>query len=123
MHGYEKFRDYLLDEGYRIIDENDTFFVFRSEGETFFVFKHPSSNVQVTQALGARKDVDRNKLLQLCNEMNDDKFIIKFVLQDDYVLCSAEFLVGDKVDHDFVEMMLPLLDHVSDEFMVKMSEL
>ena len=123
MHGYEKFRDYLLDEGYRIIDENDTFFVFRSEGETFFVFKHPSSNVQVTQALGARKDVDRNRLLQLCNQMNDDKFIIKFVLQNEHVLCSVEFLVGDEVDHDFVEMMLPLLDHVSDEFMVKMSEL
>lgn len=123
MHGYEKFRDYLLDEGYRIIDDNDTFFVFRSEGTPFIVFKHPSSNVQMVLALGARKDVDRNRLLQLCNEMNDDKFIIKFVLQNEHVLCSVEFLVGDEVDHDFVEMMLPLLDHVSDEFMAKMSEL
>ena len=115
MHGFEKFREFLTDEGYRIMDDQETFYVFKHEGTSFFVFKHKSPYVQLAMPLGVG-DTDRSRLLEVCNEMNDNCMVVKFVVRADHVLANFEFAMFDNTPHDFLEAVMPYLDNVTDDF-------
>lgn len=119
MHGFEKFREFLIDEGYRVTDDKETFFVFKHEGTNFFVFKNKSPYVQVAMPLGTG-DHDRSELLEVCNQLNDDRMVAKFVVRSDHVLCNFEFAMFDDMPHDFLEAIMPYLDNVTDEFFEKL---
>ena len=122
MHGFEIFRNFLTSEGYPIIDDKETFFVFKSEGAAFLVFKNPSPYVQMAMPLNVG-DHDRSQLLELCNDMNDDCLMMKFVTRTDHVLANFEFPIFEDTSTEFLESIMPTIDGATDEFLDKLSAL
>ena len=80
MNGYEYLMKLLKEEGFRMSEE-ETYFSFKYQGNNYVAFKNDGPFLQIVMVCNTR-DYARNQLLEVCNTMNDNKFIIKFVVKD-----------------------------------------
>ena len=117
MKGYEFFLRFLKNEGFRTNDEGN-YFTFRFQGNTFVVFKHDSRFLQVIQVIKA-EGYTRSRLLETCDKLNDDKFVVKCTVHDNNIIwCCYETLPNEYTSSDDFELIMTLLDKSTDEFYV-----
>lgn len=120
MKGYEYLLRFLNEEGFRKSDE-ENYFSFKFEGNTYLVFKNDSPYLQVLLLLRA-DGYDRIQMLEACNKLNDDKFVVKFTVHDATIWCSYEFKPSDETTNDEFAVILMLLDKGSDELYAELNK-
>ena len=120
MKGYEYLLRFLHEEGFRKNDE-ENFFSFKFEGNTYLVYKNDSPYLQVLLLLRAN-GYDRTKMLEACNKLNDDKFVVKFTVHDDTIWCSYEFKPSNETTNDEFALIFTLLDKGSDELYAELNK-
>lgn len=118
MAGFNYLLNFLKDEGFRIKEE-ENHFSFKYQGSLYIAFKNDSPYLQIVLICNT-KSFTRSKLLEVCNEMNEEKFVIKFTVQDETVWCSYEFRPTEHTSSDEFETALILLDKASDEMFEKL---
>lgn len=109
MFGYEYLKNFLREEGFRINEEN-TFFSFKYQGKNYVAFKNEGPYLQLVMICDTSQH-SKYKLLEVCNKLNSDKFVIKFIVNDDDVWCSYEFIPTQKTSGEDFETILILLDN------------
>ena len=120
MKGYEYLLRGLNEEGFRKSDEGN-YFSFKYEGNTYIVFKNDSPYLQVLLLLKA-DGYSRTQMLEACNKLNDDKFVVKFTVHDSVIWCSYEFKPSDETTNDEFDLILTLLDKGSDELFAELNK-
>ena len=120
MTGFDYFKRFLQDEGFRPKEE-DGFASFKFEGTSYFLVKNESAFVQVVVVCNTEK-YDRIKVLEVCNKLNADKFVTKFVVNDKTVWCSYEFSPSEHTSTDEYSMILSLLEKNSDELFQRLDQ-
>lgn len=120
MFGFEYLRNFLREEGYKVNDE-DGHFSFKYQGTVYIAFKNESPYLQIIVICNT-KDYPRERMLELCNQLNGDKFVIKFIAMDDTVWCSYEFLPSEHTTNEDFDRTMVLLDKASDELFERLSK-
>lgn len=120
MYGYNYLKNFLQEEGFRL-NEESSYISFKFQGSTFIAFKSESPFLQIVMICNT-KSYSRSQLLEVCNTMNSDKFVIKFVVSDENVWCSYEFQPTENTKSDEFETALYLIDKASDELFEKLSK-
>ncbi len=116
MKGFDYFENFMRNEGYRY-EDSENFIKFKYQGTTFFAFKNDSSFLQVLVPCSV-KGIDELKVLRCCNQMNDDKFVVKFVYKGDgSVWCNYEIEPNESTTTADFEFIFRALDSFSDEFL------
>ena len=120
MKGYEYLKRFLNEEGFRYDEEGDIL-SFKFEGNRFFVVKKDNPYLSILQVCNAEGH-SRIELLEKCNDLNDNYFIIKFTVQDSKVWCTYEFKPSENTSTEDFVMALTLLDKASDDLLQKISK-
>lgn len=118
MFGYNYLKNFLQEEGFRM-NEEDGHFSFKFQGSTYVAFKNESTYLQIVLICNTG-DIDRSHLLEVCNSMNRDRFVVKFVAMQSTVWCSYEFKPSNETSSDDFENIFLLLDKASDEMFEKL---
>lgn len=113
MAGFNYLLNFLNEEGFKV-NEEEKHFSFKYQGSLYVAFKNDSPFLQIVMICNT-KDVATSRLLEVCNDMNRDKFVIKFVVMDDTVWCSYEFIPSEHTPSVEYEAALTFLDKASDE--------
>lgn len=121
--GYTYLTKFLENENFRY-EDNETFLKFKVQMVNYIAFKNDSPFLQIVIMCGTQ-NADRNKLLELCNGMNSDKFVCKFTLTDDSerILCSYEFLPSEHTSETEWMTLFSILDKNSDELLDRLGKL
>lgn len=120
MKGYEYLLRFLNDEGFRKSDE-ENYFSFKFEGNTYIVFKLDSPYLQVVLLLNG-ESYNRTQMLEACNKLNNDKFIVKFVVRNSIIWCSYEFKPSDETTNEEYALIMTALDKGSDELYAELNK-
>lgn len=120
MKGFEYLVKFLKEEGFRY-DENDSRLSFKVQGNPFYAYKNDSRFLQIVLFLDIEGQ-NRSKMLELCNSLNQDLFVIKFTVNKDSnrVWCSYEFEPNASTTSDDFMAAFRLLDKYTDEFLEKL---
>ena len=118
MAGFNFLLKFLKDEGFKV-NEEDNHFSFKYQGSLYIAFKNDSPFLQIVEICNT-KSFTRSKLLEVCNEMNEDKFVVKFIVVGENVWCSYEFIPTEHTSSDEFELALGFLDKASDEMFEKL---
>lgn len=121
MNGYEYLKNFLREEGYKIQTENDSWLTFKYQGTTVFGFKNASPYLQLVVMCNTQ-DIPRSKVLDVCNTINDDKFVVKCIAREDGAWVCYEFEPSDRTSSQKFEDILGYLDSVSDMLLSKLSD-
>lgn len=113
MKGFEYVERFLQNEGFRFSKE-DNYISFKFEGTTYVTFKNDSNYVEI-MLICDTDDIDRLTLLETCNGLNQEKFALKFSVQDNTVWCSYEFIPSEQTSNDDFCAILTMLWKASDE--------
>lgn len=120
MLGIDYLKNYLRNEGFRF-EEQDTFISFKFQGVNYIAFKNDSPFLQL-MIMCNTKDKSRNQCLEVCNELNSNRFVVKCtVVESNNVWCSYEFKPSEKTSADEFAAILGYLDKASDELLEKLS--
>ena len=119
MAAIDYLKNFLRNEGFRF-EESESFLNFKVQGNTYYAFKSDSPYLQIV--IICNYGCTRSRALEICNQLNSDKYITKCVVNDDRVWCSWEFLPTEHTTTDYFMTIFQLLDHVSDEFLAKSNE-
>lgn len=117
MYGYEFLKNFLREEGFRM-NEEDGVISFKYQGGNYIAFENEGPYLQIVMICNTRS-VSTSKLLEICNEMNSGRFIIKFIVNDGNVWCSYEFMPTEETSSDYFDTILTLLDKATDELFEK----
>lgn len=109
MFGYEYLEKFLHEEGFRI-NEESSFFSFKYQGKNYVAFKNESPYLQLVMMCDTSQH-PKSKLLEVCNKLNSDKFVVKFIVNGDDVWCSYEFIPTQKTSGEDFDTILMLLDN------------
>ena len=120
MKGYEYLKNFLREEGFRF-NEEESYISFKFEGNTFVAFKKETSFLSILQICNANGS-SRSQLLEKCNDLNDQYFIVKFTVHDDKVWCTYEFMPSSQTTSDDFITILTLLDKASDDLLNEISK-
>lgn len=108
MAGYHYLLNYLQNEGFTFNEDNDQI-SFKYQRFVFSAFKNELQFLQIV-APCITSNVSRDKLLDICNELNDEFFIIKFsMIREDCCWCSYEFIPTEQTSNEDFEMALDSL--------------
>lgn len=121
MHGYEYLKKFLSEEGYRITDENERHFIFKYQGTSVFAFKNESPYLQIVVMCNTSK-YSRSKILEVCNEINFDKFIVKCMAGEQAAWVSYEFRPDQHTTNEEFDHIIRVLDNTSDLLFEKLSK-
>lgn len=121
MYGFEYLKKFLREEGYKIREEEDGHFTFKYQGTIFVVFKSNSPYLQVVVMCKADA-YSRLSILNVCNQINSEKYVVKCIAMDDSAWISYEFRPNDYTTNDDFDHILSELDRDSDLFFQKISE-
>lgn len=119
MTGCDYLKNFLQEEGFRFMEE-EQYISFKFEGTTYFAFKRDSSFLQIVLVCNTKR-FDRHKILETCNELNIDKTVVKFTLNEDVVWCNYEFFPTEHTPADFFEMILSIMNKTSDELFSRLA--
>lgn len=117
MSGYEYLVRFLLEGGYRY-EDHERVITFKIEGVNYIAFKNDDNPfLQITLGCNV-EDESRIKLLELCNYLNRQKFILKFTVNSDAssVYCSYEFEPSAITSEDDFMSVFYTMDRATDEF-------
>ena len=117
MDGYQYLEKFFIEDGYRYKDEGN-YFAFKVEGVNYIAFKNDDNpNLQITVICNAEGH-ERGKLLSVCNQMNQNKFVLKYCLNDngDAVWVNYEFEPNELTTPDDFRKIFYVLDKGSDDF-------
>lgn len=103
------------------MNEEGNIISFKFQGTTFITFKNDSPYLQIVLICNT-KSFSKSKLLELCNIMNNEKFVVKFILPEENVWCCYEFKPNEQTSSDEFELALMLLDKSSDELLEKLNQ-
>lgn len=121
MTGCDCLKNFLQEEGFRYTEE-ERYISFKYEGTTYFAFKADSIFLQIVLVCNTEK-YDKYKILETCNELNSDKYVVKFVLREDNtVWCNYEFIPSEYTPAANFEMALSLMNQTSDELFARLSK-
>ena len=120
MTGFDYLKNFLQEEGFHFQDE-EGYISFKFEMTTFIAFKNDSPYVQIVVVCNA-EGYDRTKVLDVCNRMNQEKFVLKFVVQGETVWCSYEFMPSEHTTASDFGMFLSLLNRASDELLGRLAQ-
>ena len=122
MYAYEYLKDFFRRENFTY-DDNDNFYSFRYQGTSFVAFKNDGPYLQIVVICNT-KGFDRSKLLEVCNAMNESKFVTKCTVNSngECVWVSYEFYPDEHTGSDFFLGVLRILDVTSDEMFKKLNE-
>lgn len=121
MSGFDYLKHFLENQEYHY--ESDGSLVnFSRKGVNYFAFDNSSSPyVQIVIICNA-KSHSKREMLRVCNEINQGKFIIKFIPRDNgMVWASYEFRPDEHTSSSDFEKILEYLDSITDEFFQKIS--
>ena len=118
MAGFNYLLKFLKDEGSKV-NEEDNHFSFKYQVSLYIAFKNDSPFLQIVEICNT-KSFTRSKLLEVCNEMNENKFVVKFIVVGENVWCSYEFIPTEHTSSDEFELALGFLDKASDEMFEKL---
>lgn len=120
MKGFEYLVKFLKEEGFRY-DEEDSLLSFKVQGLTFNAFKGDTPLLQIFLSFGIEGQ-NRSKLLELCNSLNQDLFVIKFTVNKDSnrVWCSYEFEPNASTTSDDFMLVFDLSHEYAVEFLKKL---
>lgn len=110
--------NFLRSEGFKF-NEEEGLFSFKFQGTTFISFKNDSPYLQIILICNT-KNVSKERVMEACNEMNADKFVLKLVARDETVWCSYEFMPSEHTSSDDFSLILTILDKGSDELFEKL---
>lgn len=114
MYGYEYLKNFLEEEGYKIKDEEENHFSFKYQGTLYVAFKNDLPFLQIVIMCEASR-YDSEKLMRVCNMMNGNKFVIKFVYVPPSVWVSYEFAPNYTTTNEDFQRILDVLNRSSDE--------
>lgn len=120
MNGYEYLKNFLDVEGYKIKDEEEGHFSFKFQGTIYVAFKNDAPYLQIVVMCNTR-EFDFEKVLRVCNELNGDKFVTKFVALEKTVWVSYEFMPNYATTNDEFQMILEVLNRNSDELFQRLT--
>lgn len=81
MKGFEYLINFFKEEGFRY-ENKDTLLSFKIQGNNYFAFKNDGPFLQIVMICNTEGQ-GRSKLLEVCNSLNQDKFILKFTVTED----------------------------------------
>lgn len=92
MAGFQKLLEFLRNEGFRF-EEKDGLITFKIQGRNYLAFKNGESPFLQIVSIYDVEGNSRSKLLEMCNIMNQERFILKYTINDgsDALWCSYEF--------------------------------
>ena len=122
MYAYEYLKEFFRHENFTY-DDNDNFYSFRYQGTNYVAFKNDGPFLQIVVICNTQGS-QRSTLLEVCNTMNESKFVTKCTVNDDNssVWVSYEFCPDEHTPSDFFMAVLRMLDTTSDEFFQKLNE-
>lgn len=122
MVGYDYLKKFFKEENFHYMEE-DAFISFKIEGVNYHAFKQDTPYLQIIIICNTEGQ-SRSKILEVCNSMNQDKYVVKFtVTQDsDRVWCSYEFQPTENTASDDFMVIFRLLDKSSDEFFERLQK-
>lgn len=119
MYGFEYLKSFLEDEGFKIEEEDDRF-TFKYKSTYYTAFKNEKPFLQI--AVMCNTDgFDRKTLLEVCNELNQDKFVTKCSVLDHGCSVSYECIPNDATTSQEFMSMVRILDAVSDQLFERLS--
>lgn len=121
MKGIDYLKEFLSKEGFRF-EEEERFIDFKVQGVTYIAFKNDSSFLQILCLCKLPDRFDRTKALELCNDINGDRFVVKLTINGDKLWCSWEFEPSSLTTSEDYMGIFSILDKVSDEFIDKLNE-
>ena len=121
MYGFEYLKKFLRDEGFRI-NEKDGSFSFKYNGVNYSVRKEEKKFLDI-DLICTTKDNNRSKLLEVCNSLNREKFVLKFsVDSDNDVWCSYEFVPTENTTPDDFDTIFEMMDKGTDEMFARLKQ-
>lgn len=120
MAGIDYIKNYLSNEGFRY-EENEGHISFKYEGVKYVALKNSDSPyLQIVILFFDVNSENRVKCLEVCNEINANKFVIKFTIDDDTVWCNYELRPTASTTDDEFSTILSLMSQAVDLFYEKM---
>lgn len=118
MAGYNYLIKFFENEGFRYEDKGHIL-VFKVQGVNYVAFKNENTHfLQITIGCNTEGQ-SRSKLLEICNSMNREKFVVKFTVASDSnrIMCSYEFEPNASTTSDDFMAAFQMLDKGSDELL------
>lgn len=122
MTGFDYLLSFLDRENIRH-KESGNVIQFNLKGIDFFSLRSETKFLQVSVLIRPKEGLSALQILTLCNELNAEKFVTKFVYTDRRVWCNIEFIPSSETDSDCFMRVFKLLDYNSDEFAQRMEKL
>ena len=121
MYGFEYLKNFLREEGFRI-NEKENSFSFKYNGVVYSVSKEEKKFLEINLICNT-KDTNRSKLLEVCNSLNREKFVLKLsVDSDNDVWCSYEFVPTEDTTPDDYDTIFEMMDKVTDELFSRLKQ-
>ena len=121
MYGFEYLKKFLREEGFRV-NEKEGSFSFKYNRMIYSVPKEENKYLVINMICSVN-NVDRGKLLEVCNSLNRDKFVLKFTVDsDDDVWCGYEFIPSERTTPDDFEDVFQSLDMATDEMFARLKK-
>ena len=121
MKGIDYLKEFLSKEGFRF-EEKERFIDFKVQGVPYFAFKNDSSFLQILIVCELPDGFNRTRAIELCNDINGDKFVVKLTINGDNLWCSWEFEPSSLTTSEDYMSIFTILDKVSDDFIAKLNE-
>lgn len=121
MKGYEYLLAFLEKENIRH-KQNGNVIQFSLHGIDYFSLRSETKFLQISVLTTPREEFDTLQTLTLCNELNAEKFVTKFVYTDRRVWCNIESIPSSETSSDYFMRVFKLLDYISDEFRTRMEK-
>jgi hypothetical protein len=122
MAGHEYLLSFLDDEKIRYKQKGNVI-QFCLHGINYFAIRSETEFLQISVLLKTKEDAGELQLLRLCNELNSEKFVTKFIIIGKRVWCNIEFVPSAYTKSASYIHALKILDHSSDEFLIRMGRL
>lgn len=116
MSGLDYLKRFLNDEGYRYTD-NGGHISFKFEGTRYIAFSNNDNPCLQLVLLFYDVTADnRAQVLEACNKINRDKFVVKLTADDDSVWVNYEFYPDENNTAEQYERILNQMESVHAEF-------
>lgn len=123
-HGFDYLKKFFENEGFKYDLKDNVFCTFKIQGVPYIAFNNDAPFLQIIISLSNSEGLSREKLLELCNKMNRDKFVTKFTVNDegDRIWASYEFVPTEQTTAEDFMVIFKMLDVNTDEFLELMKE-
>lgn len=120
MSGFDYLKNFLEEEGFRYKLEDDIA-SFKFQGVPYYTFNNEDNPYLQIIVVCKFKEHSIQDVLRICNDMNKEKFIVKFIARNsETVWASYEFMPNQYTDGADFERIFDMLDKTSDDLINKL---